>query len=49
MDHQNHHRARTLIDCSCLTFSGIDENYEVVAVEDFKDVINIPGKSEVSL
>ena len=43
------HSAGTPIDCSCLIFSGIAENDEVVAVEDFIDVGNILGKSWVSL
>ncbi len=34
-------------NCSCLVFSGIAENDEVVAVEDFIDVGNILGKSWV--
>ena len=41
--------AMTLIDCSCLICSGIAENDEVVAVEDFLDVGNILGKIWVSL
>ncbi len=49
MDHQNHHMAGTPTDCSCLICSGIAENDEVVAVEDFIDVGNILGKSWVSL
>ncbi len=49
MNHQNHHSAGTPIDCSCLIFSGIAENDEVVAVEDFIDVGNILGKIWVSL
>ncbi len=46
---QNHHSAGTPIDCSCLISSGFAENDEVVAVEDFIDVGNIPGKSWLSL
>ena len=38
-----------ILDCSCLICSGIAENDEVVAVEDFIDVGNILGKSWVSL
>ena len=49
MDHRNHHRAGTPINCSCLIFSGFAENDEVVAVENFIDVGNILGKSWVSL
>ncbi len=49
MIHQNHHMAGTPTDCSCLICSGIAENDEVVAVEDFIDVGNILGKSWVSL
>ncbi len=49
MHHQNHHSAGTPIDCSCLICSGIAENDEVVAVEDFIDVGNILGKIWVSL
>ncbi len=49
MAHQNHHRAGTPIDCSCLICSGFAENDEVVAVEAFIDVGNILGKSWVSL
>ena len=49
MDHRNHHSAGTPIDCSCVTCSGISENYEVVAMEDFIDVGNILGKIWVSL
>ena len=41
--------AGTPIDCSCLIFSGISENDEVVAVVDFIDVGNILGKSWVGL
>ncbi len=49
MDHRNHHSAGTSIDYRCLIFSGIAENDEMVAVEDFIDVGNILGKSWVSL
>ncbi len=47
MDHQNHHSAGTLIDCSCPICSVIAENDEVVAVETFIDVGNILAKSLV--
>ncbi len=46
---RNYHRAGTPSDCSCLICSSSAENDEVVAVEDFKDVGNILGKSWVSL
>ncbi len=42
--HTNH-----FIDCSCLVFSDIPANDEVVAVEEFIDVGNILGKSWVGL
>ena len=48
-DHRNHHSAGTSIDCRCLISSGIAENDEMVAVEDFIYVGNILGKSWVGL
>ena len=39
----------TPIDCRCLICSGIAENEELAAVEDFIDVGNIQGKSWVCL
>ncbi len=36
-------------NCICLTCSGIAENDEVVAAEDFTDVGNIPGKLSLDL
>ena len=39
----------TLIDCGCLICSGIAENDEVVAVEDFINVGNILGSTWVAL
>ena len=38
-----------IIHCSCLTWSGIAENDEVVSVEDLIDVGNILEKSLVAL
>ena len=51
MPHQNHHRARTTICCTCNCFicSAIAEDDEVVAVEDFVDVGNSLAKSWVTL
>ena len=49
MDHRNHHRAGTVIDCSGLIRSGIAENDEVAAVENFIDVGNILERIWVAL
>ncbi len=49
MDHRNHHRAGTPIDCGCPICRDIAVNDEVVAVEEFIDVGNVLGKSWVSL
>ena len=38
-----------LVNCNCLICSGIVVNDEVVAVEDFIDVVNILAKSWVGL
>ena len=49
IQYQTNHRAGTLIDCSSLICSGIAENDEVDAVEDFIDVSNILAKILVVL